>query len=83
MPEQMLLPPLDEVTRLLTQPAEAGGKPGNMVPVYASAPADLLTPVMAYLRMSGGASTSRRSFLCESVQSGEKIGRYSFIGVGE
>lgn len=56
---------------------------GNTVPVYMSMPADLLTPVMAYLRLSNGASDEKRSFLCESVQTGEKIGRYSFIGCGE
>lgn len=68
------------------QEAAGGSKPprtrGNMVPVYLSMPADLMTPVLAYLRMSEGASEDRRSFLCESIQTGEKIGRYSFIGVG-
>ncbi|CEH12868.1 anthranilate synthase component [Ceraceosorus bombacis] len=58
----------------------AGAAQGNIVPVYASLPADLLTPVMAYLRLSGGSDTRRRSFLCESVTNGEKIGRWSFVG---
>ncbi len=40
--------------------------------------ADLLTPVSAFLRVSDGAD---RAFLLESVEGGEKIGRYSFIGV--
>lgn len=40
--------------------------------------ADLLTPVSAYLRVAQGAE---RAFLLESVEGGEKIGRYSFIGV--
>jgi anthranilate synthase component 1 len=40
--------------------------------------ADLLTPVTAYLRVASG---SRRAFLLESVEGGEKIARYSFIGV--
>lgn len=40
--------------------------------------ADLLTPVSAYLRVAGD---SPRSFLLESVEGGEKVGRYSFIGV--
>ena len=79
----MLSPSLEEVTKLLLAPPAKGAKPGNMVPVYSSMPADLITPVMAYLRISKGASTSKRSFLCESIQSGEKIGRYSFIGAGE
>ncbi|HLV00341.1 MAG TPA: anthranilate synthase component I family protein [Acidobacteriota bacterium] len=40
--------------------------------------ADLLTPVSAYLKVAGAAD---RAFLLESVEGGEKIGRYSFIGV--
>lgn len=40
--------------------------------------ADLLTPVSAYLRVASG---SDRAFLLESVEGGEKIARYSFIGV--
>ena len=40
--------------------------------------ADLLTPVSAFLRI---ARDSERAFLLESVEGGEKIGRYSFIGV--
>lgn len=78
----MLSPSLAEVTSLLLTP-EDESKAGNMVPVYMSLPADLITPVMAYLRISDGASTSKRSFICESIQSGERIGRYSFIGAGE
>ena len=40
--------------------------------------ADLLTPVSAFLRVAGD---SERAFLLESVEGGEKIGRFSFIGV--
>ncbi|MFZ0430950.1 MAG: anthranilate synthase component I family protein [Acidobacteriota bacterium] len=40
--------------------------------------ADLLTPVSAFLRV---ASASERAFLLESVEGGERIARYSFIGV--
>jgi anthranilate synthase component I len=50
---------------------------GNLVPVYATVPADLLTPVAAYLRL---AARSRYSFLLESVEGGEKIARYTFLG---
>jgi anthranilate synthase component 1 len=82
--ETMFSPSLEEVTKLLlAPPADGAERAGNIVPVYLSMPADLITPVMAYLRISNGASTSKRSFLCESIQSGEKIGRYSFIGAGE
>ncbi|TDI13150.1 MAG: anthranilate synthase component I, partial [Acidobacteria bacterium] len=40
--------------------------------------ADMLTPVSAFLRVSRG---TERAFLLESVEGGEKMGRYSFIGV--
>lgn len=49
---------------------------GNCVPVYTSIQADLLTPVIAYLKIS---KNSKYSFLLESVASNEKS-RYSFIG---
>ncbi|MPY65354.1 anthranilate synthase component I [Deinococcus sp. SDU3-2] len=42
--------------------------------------ADLDTPVTAYLKVARGEAVS---FLLESVEAGEKLGRYSFIGVGE
>lgn len=42
--------------------------------------ADLDTPVTAYLKVARGHPVS---FLLESVEAGEKLGRYSFIGVGE
>ncbi|WP_288432279.1 anthranilate synthase component I [uncultured Deinococcus sp.] len=41
--------------------------------------ADLDTPVTAYLKVAQGEEVS---FLLESVEAGEKLGRYSFIGVG-
>ncbi len=50
---------------------------GNLVPVYDTFTADLLTPVSAYLRLARGA---RYSFLLESVEGGEKIARYTFVG---
>ena len=50
---------------------------GTLVPVYRELSADTLTPVSAFLRLrrAGGAS-----FLFESVEGGERIGRYSFLG---
>ncbi|WFD45224.1 anthranilate synthase [Malassezia psittaci] len=51
-----------------------------MIPVYTKLPADLLTPVMAYLRLSNGAQLKQESFLLESVNTGERVGRYSFLG---
>lgn len=51
-----------------------------MVPVYLELPADLLTPVAAYLKV---ASQSEYSFLLERVEGGENLARYSFVGAGE
>ncbi len=50
---------------------------GNLVPVYDTFTADLLTPVGAYLRL---AREARYAFLLESVEGGEKIARYTFVG---
>ncbi len=50
---------------------------GNLVPVCDTFRADLLTPVGAYLRL---ASNSRYACLLESVEGGEKIARYTFVG---
>ena len=50
---------------------------GNLVPVYETVRADLLTPVSAYLRLSRDA---RYACLLESVEGGEKIARYTFVG---
>ncbi len=52
---------------------------GNVVPVVRTVLADLQTPVSAFLRVAGGAS---HAFLLESVEGGERIARYSFIGAG-
>ncbi|EIM20993.1 anthranilate synthase component [Wallemia mellicola CBS 633.66] len=51
-------------------------KKGNCVPVYTSIQADLLTPVIAYLKIS---QNSKYNFLLESVAANERS-RYSFIG---
>jgi anthranilate synthase component 1 len=50
-------------------------KEGNLVPVYREILADLDTPLSAFLKLK-----SRRCFLLESVEGGEKWARYSFIG---
>jgi anthranilate synthase component I len=50
----------------------------TLVPVYRTLTADLETPVSAFLRL---ASDEPQSFLLESVEGGEKVGRYTFIGV--
>lgn len=49
---------------------------GNLIPLYAQLPADLDTPVSAFLKIR----TGHHDFLLESVQGGEQWGRYSFLG---
>ncbi len=50
----------------------------TLVPVYRTLTADLETPVTAFLRL---ADNEPEAFLLESVEQGEKIGRYTFIGI--
>ncbi len=64
----MYYPSLNEVRQLRRR--------GNLVPVYRELMADLETPVSAYLKVARGGY----SFLLESVEGGERLARYSFIG---
>src|SRR5688500_2366219 len=50
---------------------------GTFVPVYKEIVADMLTPVSAFLKI---AEHSDYAFLLESVEGGEHVGRYSFLG---
>jgi anthranilate synthase component 1 len=50
-------------------------KKGNLIPVYKEIVADMETPVSAFRKIE-----SEYSFLLESVEGGEKIARYSFLG---
>jgi anthranilate synthase component I len=50
---------------------------GNLVPLCREVGADLLTPVLAALSLSG---ESRYHFLLESVEGGESLARYTFLG---
>ena len=53
-------------------------KKHTLVPVFRTLTADLETPVSAFLR---AAWESPECFLLESVENGEKVGRYTFIGL--
>jgi len=64
----MYYPTLEEVKKLK--------KDGNLVPIYREIVADLETPVSAFLKINRGGY----SFLLESVEGGEQLARYSFIG---
>ncbi len=70
----VLTPTLEEV-RALAEKASAAGVHGT-VPVYREIMADLETPVSAFLKIR----RDRPAFLLESVEGGERLARYSFIG---
>jgi anthranilate synthase component 1 len=50
---------------------------GNFLPVYKSVIADFLTPVSAFLRLE---KDQPYAFLFESVEGGETVARYTFLG---
>jgi anthranilate/para-aminobenzoate synthase component I len=66
--KNMYSPSLDEFLKLAAQ--------GNLIPVTRRILADLETPLSAYRKIRG----QGESFLFESVEGGEHIGRYSFVG---
>ena len=61
-------PPQEEFVKLTAQ--------GNLIPVTRRILADLETPLSAYKKIRG----QGESFLFESVEGGEHLGRYSFVG---
>jgi anthranilate synthase component I len=67
----MLRPDFKEFSRLARE--------ATLVPVVKSVSADLLTPVSAFLAISQKQS---HAFLLESIERGEQIGRYTFLGAG-
>ena len=68
-------PSFDEFRRLARR--------GNVVPLHRAVVADLLSPVAAFLKVAppGASASHPYSFLLESVEGGERIGRYTFFGV--
>ncbi|AMV71571.1 anthranilate synthase component I [Desulfuromonas carbonis] len=66
----MYCPSLDEF--------RAHAATGNLVPLYREILADMETPVSAFRKIDDG----RTAFLLESIEGGEKWGRYSFLGSG-
>ncbi len=51
----------------------------DTIRLRASRDADLETPIGAFLRLDDGATPA---YLLESVEGGERLGRYSFLGIG-
>ena len=64
--------------RALIDAHRTAGHTHLFVPVFRRLGADLLTPVSAFLKLRGH---EPGAFLLESVEGGEKLGRYSFLGV--
>src|SRR5688572_3394721 len=64
----MYSPKLDDFLKLAAQ--------GNLIPVTRRLLADVETPLSAYRKIRG----QGESFLFESVEGGEHLGRYSFVG---
>ena len=64
----MYSPNLEEFQKLAAQ--------GNLIPVTRRLLADIETPLSAYRKIRGAGE----SFLFESVEGGEHLGRYSFVG---
>ncbi len=65
----MIFPDFHQFSELANQ--------GNLIPVYQEWVADLDTPVSAWYKVCAG---QPYSFLLESVEGGETIGRYSLLG---
>jgi anthranilate synthase component 1 len=65
----MIQPSLQELKNIAGQ--------GSVIPVCKDILGDLLTPAAAFLRVAQG---RHRVFLLESVEGGERLARYSFIG---
>jgi anthranilate synthase component 1 len=66
----MITPSLEDFKKLAGQ--------GNLIPVFEEIHYDLETPISAFRKIDDG----KTSFLLESVDGGEKWGRYSFLGSG-
>jgi anthranilate synthase component 1 len=60
---------------------DAAARRGRVVPLRQRVPADLETPVSAFLKLTRMPGGQRARFLLESVERGIQVGRYSFIGV--
>jgi anthranilate synthase component 1 len=78
----MAVSPIELQEHVDVRPSREGAyrlfEQGNLVPVHRTLLADLETPVSVYLKL---AQASTASFLLESVEGGEQVGRYSFLGV--
>lgn len=65
-----IIPSFDDVLSLFDK--------GDLVPIHRRLLADLETPVSVFIKLT---QNNHPAFLLESVEGGEKVGRYSFLGV--
>ncbi len=70
--QNMIIPSKEEFVRLAAD--------HDVVPVAREVYADLATPISAFMAL---ANDAEHAFLLESVVGGERLGRYSFLGVGD
>ena len=75
-----LSPGRDDVVRLIERARAETPGATVCVPVGARLLADQLTPVLAYRRLVVEDERTAPSFLLESVEGGERQGRYSILG---
>ena len=68
----MIVPGKEEFVRLAAD--------HDVVPVAREVYADLTTPISAFMALAQGAE---HAFLLESVIGGERLSRYSFLGIGD
>ncbi len=72
---------IEELTQVQIRPTLGElselAKRGNLTALVAERPSDLETPVSVFLKLDTGSHT----FLLESVEQGERTGRYSFVGL--
>ena len=68
------MPPMTSPTR---DQFIAKARDGNLIPVWREVLAEIETPVSAFRKVAGGRPNS---FLLESVEGGERLARYSFLG---
>jgi anthranilate synthase component 1 len=68
---------MKESQKSLKQVRQAFDQGFNVVSLVREVPEDTITPVEAFLRLTPAAGPS---FLLESVEGGERMARYSFLG---
>ena len=69
----MIIPKREDLKKLAEK--------GNLIPVFCDVIADMETPVSAYYKICRSSASDTFAFLLESIEGGENIARYSFLGI--